>query len=288
VAFVLTVLPPPAQQWLAAGLRSTVLAPFVWTQQTLAEARLRATEAGNLQARVDSLTTVLIGRGALSEENRRLRSLLGLQARVGADVIPASVMRAGTPGGEGTFTLDVGLADGVSVNDPVVVAQGLVGVVREVAETYAIAMDWTHPDFRASAMTDDGQVYGIIEPRHGDFREVDRLLWSGAPFHTDLRRGLGVETSGFGGVYPRGIPLGVIDTLASAEAGWRKSYWLTPAVVPGSVTHVLVVVNGGGLQGGRSPQEWWTRPEENSIGPGVIDIPPPVPSPVDTGGVPPL
>jgi len=52
-------------------------------------------------------------------------------------------------------------------------------------------------------------------------------------------------TSGLGGVLPRGIPLGRVESLAEADAGWRKSYWLEPFVEPGSVTHVLVALDGG-------------------------------------------
>ena len=37
------------------------------------------------------------------------------------------------------------------------------------------SIDWTNPDFRASAMTADGRAYGIVEPRRGRFREEPGL-----------------------------------------------------------------------------------------------------------------
>ena len=51
-----------------------------------------------------------------------------------------------------------------------------------------------------------------------------------------------IVTSGLGGVFPRGITVGTVDQLAAETAGWLRSYWLRPAILPGSATHVLVAV----------------------------------------------
>jgi len=134
------------------------------------------------------------------------------------------------------------------VGSPVIAAGGLVGVVKEVSAHSAQAIDWTHPDFRASAMTADGSAYGIVEARRGAFRENDMLSLTGAPFHSDIPTGTRVVTSGRGGIYPRGIPLGTVVGIEEADTGWRKSYLLQPLVRPQGVTHVLVgVLRPGGM-----------------------------------------
>jgi cell shape-determining protein MreC len=61
-------------------------------------------------------------------------------------------------------------------------------------------------------------------------------------YHESVPTGSLVLTSGLGGVFPRGIPIGRIEGVAETQAGWRKSYWLKPMVQPASVTHVLVAV----------------------------------------------
>jgi rod shape-determining protein MreC len=246
VAVILFYLPLPAQQWVSSGLRASVLAPFIWTQESLHRARIRAADVTDLQARLDSTVAVLASQATLLDENRRLRALLDLRERTGPAFLPASVIRPGTRGSESMFLLDIGSEDGVAVNDPVVAAEGLVGIIREVGPRTALAMDWTHPDFRVSAMTLDGEGFGIVEPRHGAFREEDRLILNGIPFHTSLAEGTPVVTSGRGTVYPRGIRVGQVLSLAEAEAGWRRAYWLEPAVRPESVTHVLVITGEEG------------------------------------------
>ena len=243
-ALVLNVLPPTPQRWISGTVRVTVLAPFLWTQQRLTQARMQAVQSTDLQVRLDSLTQRLLARESLAEENRRLRALLGLASRDVPPMVATSVVRPGSPGSEGIFTLDKGRGSGVKVEDPIIVADGIFGQVLQVDEDGAIGMDWTHPDFRISAMTDDGLTYGFVEPITGSFREDERMLFNGAPYSSELSRGDVIVASGRGGVFPRGTLVGVVDTIAEADAGWRKSYWIRPAVTPASVTHALVLLSG--------------------------------------------
>lgn len=249
-------LPQTYQTPVRRAIRGTALYPFIWAQSEVVSQSTRTGMLRELRAERDSLLAVVTAQASLAEENRRLRELLGLRGRAPGSFLPAELVRVGTPGGESSFLLDVGRQDGVEVGSPVIASGGLLGVVWEVGATSSQAIDWTHPDFRASAMTADGQAYGIVESRRGLYREEDRLALVGAPFHTDVADGTRVVTSGRGGVYPRGILLGTVAGVEDADTGWRKSYVVRPAVRPESATHVLVGTAGTGdvelLWGGES------------------------------------
>jgi rod shape-determining protein MreC len=243
---VVFYLPGGVQERIAAGLRSSVLRPFIFTQEVLSRARLRAEDAAELQAQLDSMAARIVSQAPLVADHRRLHELLDLHERAPLSFVPASVIRPGTAGSESMLLLDVGSAAGVSPGAPVIMRDGrvgLVGVIREVRQGTSLGIDWSHPDFRASAMSADGEIYGMVEPRRGIFREEDRLILDGTPFSETLPVGTVVTTSGLGGVYPRGIPIGTVQGLAEAEAGWRKAYWVRPVVKTGSVTHVLVLLD---------------------------------------------
>jgi rod shape-determining protein MreC len=257
VALILLVLPAAYQEPVRQTVRNTALRPFISAQSGVVAQRGRRVNVTEVRAQRDSLSAVLAAQVTLAEENRRLRSLLGLRQRAEDTFIPAEVVRVGMPGAESTFLLNVGTADGVFAGSPIVAAEGLLGVVWDATDRTAHAIDWTHPDFRASAMTADGRVFGRVEPRRGEFREADVLTLTGAPFHTDIPRGTRVVTSGRGGVYPRGIPIGTVVEIGEADTGWRKSYVLRPLVTPGSTTHVLVGVRPEGERSDLS-QLWQT------------------------------
>lgn len=239
-ALFLLFLPQQYQTEVRRGVRATVLRPFIAAQSMMFNSGVRRVDIGALRAERDSLSAVVAAQASLAEENRRLRDLLGLRERAGSTFLPAEVIRVGTAGAESTFLLHVGTEDGVGVGSPVIVADGLLGVIWDVSARSSQGIDWTNPDFRASAMTADGQAFGIVQPRRGRFREEDRLALTGAPFHSEIPPGTRVVTSGRGGIFPRGILLGTVVEVEEAETGWRKSYVLRPAVRPEGATHVLV------------------------------------------------
>lgn len=239
LALVMFFLPASQQQQVAGLLRASVLRPFIATQEIVGRAQVRTREAGELRREMDSLVSILVNQTTLTEENRRLRALLGLDRRIGVDYRAASLLRSGTEGSESMFLLDVEGEEPARSGAPVIAPEGLVGVVREVGAGGAIGMDWTHPDFRASAMTADGTIYGIVEPSR-DLGNGSRLILTGTPFTTRIEPGTWIVTSGRGGVYPRGIPIGTVEELVETEGGWRKTYAVQPGVELGAVTHVLV------------------------------------------------
>jgi rod shape-determining protein MreC len=245
VAFILFALPAAYQRPMRDIVRGSLLMPFLSAQSTLAYRRSTTVDVHELRAQRDSLAALVAAEATLAEENRRLRALIGLRARAGASFVPAEVLRLGLSGAESSFIINVGSAKGVKVDSPVLAPEGLIGRVVEVKQNSALAIDWTHPDFRASAMTIDGQAYGIVEARRGNYREEDLMALTGAPFHTDLQPGTLIVTSGRGTLFPRGIPLGIILGIEEADTGWRKSYLIRPAARPEAVTHVLVGLTVG-------------------------------------------
>jgi rod shape-determining protein MreC len=145
-----------------------------------------------------------------------------------------------------TLTLTAGTRAGIKVYSPVVSPEGVVGLVQTADPTISIAILFSHPDFRASAMSGDGTSFGIVYPHlqqslggSGEYL----LELHGVPFRTTLPAGTMIYTSGLGGAFPRGIPIGsVLRELKTAE-GWTRTYLLQPSVNPAKVNSVMVLTS---------------------------------------------
>jgi rod shape-determining protein MreC len=129
---------------------------------------------------------------------------------------------------------------------------GLVGVVRTVEPDWSVAMTWAHPEFRASAYTEDGNVFGIVAPAASASGAETPLELRGVPYRDSIAPGTQVIASGLGGVFPRGVPLGTVMGVLRQEEGWERTYLLRPATHPATISHVIVLTLGADSSVGRA------------------------------------
>ena len=261
IALLLLFIPNVYREAIAGGIRASVLRPVLALQQGAVERNTLFDDPARLRAERDSLAAFLVGNATLASENRQLRELLGLKDRLPPSFVPAEVVRVPGRGSEGFFQLTAGSSRGVTAGASIVAAQGLVGRVREVDETIAFGIDWMHPEFRASAMTVDGEVYGIVEPRRVATEPL--LALTGTPRHVDLQPGTLIVTSGHGGVFPRGIPIGTVIGPEGGEAEWQRNYLVQPLVGPSEMAYVLVLGDPQrSMEGQDLALVWGIRPTE--------------------------
>jgi rod shape-determining protein MreC len=182
--------------------------------------------------------------GRLVNENERLRALLGLGARLRDGFVAAEALHGPSLGEEHTMVLNQGTRAGVQPLSVVVAPGGIVGLVRSADANTSVAIVWPHPDFRVSAMAADGSAIGIVSPHLGSGASRFLLEWRGVPFRTPMKIGTLVISSGVGGVFPRGIPIGTVMAELTTGQGWERTYVLEPAVRPADAGAVLVLTPG--------------------------------------------
>jgi len=241
LSFVTLALPQSVRDPFAAALRRSIVAPLLSLQYN-AELTRRAWEARErTRAERDSVVLAAMRVPELERENERLRRVLGLGRRLRWGFVPAEALFNRSPGEEYTVVLSAGSRAGVSSFSPVVAPEGLVGMVKVVDPTKSIAIVWPHTDFRVSAQSADGTAFGIVGPHLGE--EPDRYLLEmrGVPLRTSLKPGTLIVSSGLGGVYPRGIPIGVVQRELETSEVWANTYLLRPAVLPSDVSTVMIL-----------------------------------------------
>ena len=188
-----------------------------------------AAENERLRRELAAMGMVRLEADLLARENQRLRELLGRGDEamfVSNRWICAPVLSgSGADGVRGLLRVKGGWLDGVATNATVAVPQGLVGRVVEVTPHTATVRLITHPAMRVSCEIemgdpDWGRVHGILVG--GGARAVRaeagaRLLYVVNPLRIrHLNREPPVVsrakilTSGLGGVFPRGLPVGFL------------------------------------------------------------------------------
>jgi rod shape-determining protein MreC len=241
VLSILMLLRPDLGARVTAVIRGSVMRPFLWMQQRAEESKTSRSAFERLRAERDSAVYAAQFLPSLRAENMRLRSLLRLKERLPGGYVSAEVLHQSEPTDGRTLILSAGKAAGVHVFDAVVSAEGLIGLVQAVDHERSLAWTWMHPDFRASAFTVPANVFGVVRPALQLTGSEELLQLYGVAIRDSVPTGTLVTTSGLGGVYPQGIPVGTVIGQAREETGWERIYIVRPAANPLDAAQVLIL-----------------------------------------------
>jgi rod shape-determining protein MreC len=248
LALVASALPNQMRDPVASGLRRSIVAPLVGLQQNAERWRAAWLESERKTLQRDTIAMQLAQAQALSVENERLRKLLGLGSRLSWGFIPAEALHTSGRAEDivTTMTLTAGSKAGVTQYSPVVAPEGVVGMVQTVDPGMSIAILYSHPDFRVSAMSSDsapafGIVYPHLDVRRGRLTERYLLELRNVPFRSTLKAGTPIFSSGLGGGWPRGVLIGNVIEEVKDSASWSRTYILRPAVNPAHLTSVMIL-----------------------------------------------
>ena len=177
---------------------------------------------------------------ATARENDQLRALFGWQRQTPWKLKLANVVMRDPANWWHTVQIDLGSRDGVRENLPVLTTEGLVGRVSSVSYTHSQVVLISDPNCKASAVVENpGRDTGIISPGgplDNSFVELSYL--SG---NANLQAGQNVLTSGLGGVFPKGIPIGQVVDARPVEFGRYTKAQVKLAVNLGSLEQVWVL-----------------------------------------------
>ena len=240
-SIVLLTLSPTRQERAASAVRETVVAPLATWQVRARLVQRAVTSYDSLIRLADSTIRQAQALPAVEAENAQLRALLGLGTALQWGFVPAEAVPGRAMGDAHTVILSGGTRQGIAALSPVVAASGVVGLIAAVEETTSLAIVWPHPDLRVSATGRDGVGFGIVSARPEDGSDAFLLELRGVPFRDSLAVGTEIVSSGAGGVFPRGIPIGRVVGEVVQGGAWSRTYLVQPAVRPADLSAVMVL-----------------------------------------------
>jgi rod shape-determining protein MreC len=199
--------------------------------RTRAENRRLRVEVERLQQRRESSVD-------LERENAELRGLIDIRDRSAIDSVAARVVALAPSNFEWTITIDVGSADGVERDMPVIDGDGLVGRVIQVTPNASRVLLAIDPTFAAASRIARTGEIGTIDGRGGDpmtMRPLDP--------EADIELGDEIVTSSYqGGLFPAGIPIGTVSSIQESGSRLSTEVLVNPFVDFTRLHHVLVLL----------------------------------------------
>ncbi|MEO8810330.1 MAG: rod shape-determining protein MreC [Rhodanobacter sp.] len=174
---------------------------------------------------------------SVATQNQRLKELLDTQHSLGLNVQLARVIGVDLGAYRYRLTLNMGSRDGVRPGQPVIDAHGVMGQVIEVLPHTAVVMLITDP---SHAIPVTVARTGLRTVAYGS-RDGDQLTLPNLPLAAEVRRGDVLLTSGIGGRFPPGFPVGRIERVAPAATGMFQVALARPAADIDRSTDVLLL-----------------------------------------------
>lgn len=174
-------------------------------------------------------------------ENERLRSLLGYkQSAYWFDMTAAQVIGREQSTWTSMIIVNKGSSDGIVKNMAVVTDKGLVGVVKETAPNASKVQLILDPRSSVGALVQRpaSRVAGIIQ---GNTRDNMTPNMINIPLNSDVVEGDQIVTSGFGGIYPKGIAIGTVKALSDDPGGLLQIAAIETAVDFQRLEDVMII-----------------------------------------------
>lgn len=177
----------------------------------------------------------------LNEKNAefdRLKKLLRFKEAYNFETIACNVIAKNIDTYIKYFIIDRGKSDGIEINDAIISYEGLVGIVTDVYQSTAKVSVILNIKTNVSVMNFRSRTVGILNGNGKGSLAVsyyDRL--------DEVNRNDLMITSGLGGVYPKGIPVGYVVQSHGSESGIFQKLDVDSRVNFYKLENVLVIKN---------------------------------------------
>lgn len=164
----------------------------------------------------------------LQEENKQLKAILfnrtekldstKLQYKVVDsvyEIIPATVIKNSFSLNNNILLINKGEQDSIQQDFGVVTSQGILGIVDQVSTRFSTVLSILNTKSKISAQLQNSRHYGTLQ-WNANAAEFVQLI--DVPSKANLQKGDTICTSGRSAIFPKGIPIGIVNNYRLDEA----------------------------------------------------------------------
>ena len=141
----------------------------------------------------------------LEAENKSLRELMNVKIEPQHTYITARVLSDSNSHFAKSLLVSAGTLDGVKKGQAVVAGDGLIGRVVEAGEKTSRVLLITDINSRVPVLIQDSRQHAIFAGQNAKTGQLVHM-----PEESKVKQGVRVVTSGVGGIFPMGLPVGVV------------------------------------------------------------------------------
>lgn len=221
---------------LENGVRS-VVAGFASITDAVRNAGSFSEENRQLRRKIAELESEVLKLQEAGVENRQLRVLLNFERdNPGREYLPATIIAYDPSNLVRSVIIDRGSDHGLQPGSVVVTERGLLGKITQVSARAAKVLLVTDASSVVNGLVQRSRVQGVVtgKPDGG-------LALNYVTKESDLRQGDVVLSSGLGGGFPKGLPIGTVSSVVNNDQEPFQQVSLSPAVRASVLELVLVV-----------------------------------------------
>lgn len=168
--------------------------------------------------------------------NARMKALLDLKVTLNAPSLAVSVIGEDSSAWFKTLVVDRGSSDGLLEGMPVLAAGGVVGRLVKVAPHSSRVLLLTDHASAIAALVQRSRARGVVRGAGGGRCSMEFTVKD-----DDVKVGDIVVTSGIGGVFPKGLPIGEVTMVKKGEYGVFQTIEVRPTVSIANLEEMLVL-----------------------------------------------
>ncbi len=190
-----------------------------------------------LKKQISRLESDIFTMEEVRKENLRLKRLLNYSEEIGNQRILAQVVAWDSANEFKVIRLNKGTKQGIKVMSPVITDNGLVGYVYRATENYADVLTILDQNNRVDVVVERTRTHGIVEGVYNFKCALKYIMRNEA-----VEVGDKLITAGVGGIYPKGIKVGMITEISKENFGMTLSIEVVPSVDFDKLEEVIVLI----------------------------------------------
>ena len=177
----------------------------------------------------------------IKSENEILKEYVNLKDKYTEyTTVPGYIINKDISNYSNIIVINIGEKDGIKVNMPVIADEGLVGHVIQVTSTTAKVQTLIDTSSAVSSVVGSTRDSIVVK---GTLDSTSSLKGTVISTSATILEGDKIETSGLGGIYPKGINIGTVKKVVNTKNLSNRYAIVEPAVNFNKIETVLVITN---------------------------------------------